>query len=166
MLHGIGQSFLYNPKERKPEFGDRTLDTSPLKSITILWRSANSLHQLLIPPTTPRYSSFEVLRIFGGEETGRAWECINYSEHKFESLPESQWRYFVIAFTGSNATIVEIERSLSIASCDIKIAFTLMKGPFGDSNHPTLIFDPGRFFYLLQGEHRVLSRKCRISSCT
>jgi hypothetical protein len=93
----------------------------------------------------------EVFRIFGGEETGIAWECINYSEHKFESLPESQWRYFVIAFTGSNATIVEIERALSIASCDIKIAFTLMKGPFGNSNHPTLIFDPGRFFYLLRG---------------
>ncbi len=79
------------------------------------------------------------------------WE-FDRSEGKFERLPESRWRYFVIPFTAPNATITEIERTLTIATCDIKIGFTLMKGPLRHvTNQPTIVFDPGRLFHLLQG---------------
>lgn len=58
----------------------------------------------------------------------------------------------MIVFPGSNATIAEIERALSIATCDVKIGFTLMKGPLAHiARHPTILFDPGRLFHLLQG---------------
>src|ERR1700733_10691442 len=49
------------------------------------------------------------------------WECDGSEDGKYERLPESRWRYFVIAFTGSNTTIAEIERTLTIATYDIKI---------------------------------------------
>src|SRR5277367_6277721 len=42
-------------------------------------------------------------------------------------IPEDKWRYFVIAFEGSNSTVAEIERALCIAPFDVKIGFTLLQ---------------------------------------
>ena len=93
----------------------------------------------------------EVCKDFGATHW-TAWECEGYQDRKYERLPESRWRYFVIAFTASHTTITEIERTLTIATCGIKIGFTLMKGPFrGVTNQPTIVFDPARLFHLLQG---------------
>lgn len=82
-----------------------------------------------------------------------SWECDRSEDGKYERLPESRWRYFVIAFTGlEHTTIAEIERTLTIATCDIKIGFTLMKGPLRHvTTHPTIVFYPSRLFHLLQG---------------
>jgi hypothetical protein len=81
-----------------------------------------------------------------------SWECDRSEDGKYERLPESRWRYFVIAFTASNTANAEVERTLTIATCDIKIGFTLLKGPFRHvTSHPTIVFDPGRLFHLLEG---------------
>jgi len=63
-----------------------------------------------------------------------------------KSLPEDQWRYFVIAFEGSNSTMVEIERALSIASFELKIGFTLLQEVIPARGAPWLIYHPGRLF--------------------
>jgi hypothetical protein len=63
-----------------------------------------------------------------------------------EHLPESEWRYFVIAFDGSNSTIAEIEHSLCIAPFELKIAFTLMPEAFPTQKNPTLTYGPPRLF--------------------
>jgi hypothetical protein len=95
----------------------------------------------------------EVFKDYGPDPSWVAWECAKLPKGKYKQLPEDQWRYFVITFAGSNATMVEIERTLSIALVDVKIAFTLLTRPFPKrpSYHPTIIFEPGRLFYFLQG---------------
>lgn len=79
-----------------------------------------------------------------------AWQCVRLEDGQYQNLPTEEWRYFVISFKGSNDTIVEIERALCIAPCEIKIGFTLLTGPFRDIVAPTLVFDPGRLFHLLR----------------
>ena len=65
-------------------------------------------------------------------------------------LPEDQWRYFVIAFEGSNSTIAEIERALCIAPFELKIGFTLLN-EVHPSLGPALIYQPARLFSQARG---------------
>jgi hypothetical protein len=67
-------------------------------------------------------------------------------------LPEDQWRYFVVGFEGSNASIAELEQVLSIAPMELKLGFTLLRSAFAGqtAKTPTLIFDPGRLFSQVQ----------------
>ncbi len=67
------------------------------------------------------------------------------------TLPEDQWRFFVIAFDGSNSTITEIERTLCIAPYELKIGFTLLNGVFPGKVRPMLIYHPARLFSQLHG---------------
>jgi hypothetical protein len=64
----------------------------------------------------------------------------------YKSLPQEEWRYFVIAFDGSNSTVVEVERALSIAAFEIKIAFTILPQIFPGRKTPILIYSPPRLF--------------------
>ena len=45
-----------------------------------------------------------------------------------EGLPESEWRYFVIAFRGSNHTIASIREASEIAPVELEILFTVVNG--------------------------------------
>lgn len=58
-------------------------------------------------------------------------------------LPAKQWRYFVIAFEGSNKTILEIEQALSILPQELKIGFTILKEVLPGAKAPTLIYQSG-----------------------
>ena len=78
------------------------------------------------------------------------WQCVRLEDGQYQNLPAEEWRYFVISFKGSNDTIVEIERALCMAPCEIKIGFTLLTGPFRDIEAPTIVFSPGRLFHLLR----------------
>jgi hypothetical protein len=66
----------------------------------------------------------------------------------YAKIPARQWRYFVIAFTGSNDTSSQIERTLSITPLELKIGFTLLREAF--PNAPMLIFSPARLFAQVQ----------------
>lgn len=86
-----------------------------------------------------------------------AWECrkIRKPQEKnawtYTRLAEDKWRYYVIAFSGLNATIADIEQGLSIAPFELKIGFTLLKGfREKDDKHATLIFPPSRLFRYLR----------------
>ena len=92
----------------------------------------------------------DILGDYGAERISwYPWECAKSADGKFTKLPEDQWRYFVIAFTGPTATIEEIQYALSIAPLDIRIAFTLMSRPFPNKG-PGLLFNPGRLFNSVQ----------------
>ncbi len=82
-----------------------------------------------------------------------SWECDKSEDGEYRRLPEKRWRYFVISFEAASAsTLPEIERTLAIATCEIKTGFILTKGPFRHvTTHPTIAFDPGRLFHLIQG---------------
>lgn len=54
-------------------------------------------------------------------------------------LPEAEWRYFVIAFRGSNAAFVELQPAFDLATVELEIAFTATRSEFvrlGLSFHP------------------------------
>lgn len=70
------------------------------------------------------------------------------------TLPEDQWRFFVIAFEGSNSTIAEIERVLCIAPFELKIGFTLLNGVIPGKVRPMLIYQPARLFSQLHRAQR------------
>jgi hypothetical protein len=61
-------------------------------------------------------------------------------------LPADQWRYFVIAFKGTNETITEIERAICVAAPELKIGFTLLHQVFPGKTTPMLIYSAGRLF--------------------
>jgi hypothetical protein len=65
-------------------------------------------------------------------------------------IPEDKWRYFVIAFEGSNSTVAEIERALCIAPFELKIGFTLLQEVFPGNIRPMLIYHPARLFSLVR----------------
>ena len=65
-------------------------------------------------------------------------------------LPSRQWRYFVIAFEGSNKGVVELERALCLLPQELKIGFTLLREVLVGTTAPTLIYHTGRLFSELQ----------------
>jgi hypothetical protein len=74
------------------------------------------------------------------------WEQRTVEGGSLESMPEAEWRYFVISFQGSNHVLLDIEEAFSVARAELKIGFTVLKSP-GRSG---LMFDPGRLFHLLE----------------
>jgi hypothetical protein len=51
-------------------------------------------------------------------------------------LPEGQWRYFVIAFTGSPTVIYDLQAAFDLSSVELEIAFTITyPGPHGLPGH-------------------------------
>jgi hypothetical protein len=78
------------------------------------------------------------------------WEC--QWPHRggvVERLPEEQWRYFVIAFEGTNHTINSLQQAMDVPPVELEIAFTILR----DRVTPPGIgftWSPGRLFHLLQ----------------
>jgi hypothetical protein len=70
------------------------------------------------------------------------WEQRTMEGGSVESMPEAEWRYFVISFQDSNNVLLEIEEAFSVARVELKIGFTILRS-FGGVG---LMFDPGRFF--------------------
>ncbi len=93
----------------------------------------------------------DVLTNYAGITSWSAWQGGEIIKNKNNStsrspLPEDQWRYFVIAFKGTNETITEIERALSITPLELKIGFTLLHEVFPRRTTPMLIYNAGRLF--------------------
>lgn len=61
-----------------------------------------------------------------------------------EILPEKEWRYFVIAFAGNNASVENIQTASDLAPLELEIAFTIIHEGAG------LVWHPGRLFHVLQ----------------
>ncbi len=66
-----------------------------------------------------------------------------------ELLPEAEWRYFVIAFRGSNATMAELKTAFDIAPVELEAGFTVVNSIEDDSTVGGVIWNEERLFHVL-----------------
>ena len=78
--------------------------------------------------------------------TTSPWDNRRRDDGNIELLPESEWRYFVISFQGTNDTLVELEEVFSLLPFEPKIGFTVVHV----QGVPGLLWHPGRWFNLLE----------------
>jgi hypothetical protein len=71
-------------------------------------------------------------------------------EGRVEPLPEDEWRYFVIAFQGTNQTLEELAAVFSLAPLELKIAFTVLQMRVADHASRGLISHASRLFHQLE----------------
>lgn len=64
-----------------------------------------------------------------------------------ERLPESEWRYFVIALEESDNTIGELQRAFDLAHLELELGFTVLKLA---GRHAGVTWNPPRLFHVLQ----------------
>jgi hypothetical protein len=93
----------------------------------------------------------DVLTNSTGITSWSAWQGGEVVKNKNNStsrspLPESQWRYFIVAFQGTNEIVTEIERALCVTPLELKIGFTLLHQVFPGKVTPMLIYNAGRLF--------------------
>src|SRR6266849_2023591 len=72
-----------------------------------------------------------------------------HSGGNIELLPEAEWRYFVIAFKGSNATLAELESAFDLQPLEVEVGFTVVYSEFGGAPVRGVIWHPGRLFHVL-----------------
>ena len=109
-------------------------------------RRANAVEVAAIQNVLTGYQTVTSWSAWQGGETARNR---NGSTSRVP-LPADQWRYFVIEFQGSNATIAGIERALCIAPLELKIGFTLLHEALPGTGAPVLLYHVGRLFSQLQ----------------
>lgn len=73
-----------------------------------------------------------------------------YQPGNFEHLPESKWRYFVIAFRGFNPTVPALEEAFDLAPLELEVGFTVLFGKRGGGICPILSLNAGRVFHVLE----------------
>jgi len=73
-----------------------------------------------------------------------------YESGPLKPLPEAEWRYFVIAFSGSNATEAELERAFDLAPIELEAGFTVLNHVLGTSQATGVMWLPGRLFHVLE----------------
>lgn len=72
------------------------------------------------------------------------WESSWPEKHgEIEQLPESEWRYFVIAFRGTNTTLLDIETAADLATVEPEVGFTVLPP------HAFAVDSPGRYYQTL-----------------
>jgi len=55
------------------------------------------------------------------------WEFRADPEGHVVPIPETEWKYFVIAFQGSNSTVADIEEALLLAPLELRVGFTAIR---------------------------------------
>lgn len=68
---------------------------------------------------------------------------------KVHVLPPDEWRFFVIAFSGTNEKMVELEQAFVLAPGEIKVAFTCVGFPGIPDGLPGAIWHPDRLLHAL-----------------
>jgi hypothetical protein len=74
-----------------------------------------------------------------------------------EYLPESEWRYFVIAFRESNVTLEQLENALDLAPLELEVAFTVLFFDGSGGTIPCPTWNPGRLLHILEDAYRTKS---------
>jgi len=74
------------------------------------------------------------------------WEIALPRTGAIQQLPESEWRYFVVAFIGSNDILNRLQEALDLASLELEIGFTVQ----GNIPGLGLNYYPGRLFHVLE----------------
>ena len=67
-------------------------------------------------------------------------------------LPASEWRYFVIAFKGTNQTVAELECTFDLSRLELEVGFIALRSAAsgGLSRRHGVLQRPGRLFHVLE----------------
>lgn len=63
-----------------------------------------------------------------------------------ELMPETEWRYYVLAFRGTNSTFADIEHASSLMPLELEFGFSVLYHVVGDSDSPGFMRSPGALF--------------------
>jgi hypothetical protein len=77
--------------------------------------------------------------------SGLTWQKrLSLPAGPIEILPDAEWRYFVIAFEGTNQALIDLELASCVASFEMEVGFTFMTdhlaNPAGVGWHPDRLF--------------------------
>ena len=79
------------------------------------------------------------------------WECRWPSGGgQRDSPPASEWRYFVIAFRGTNDTVEGLGKAFDLASLELELAFTIHHITVRGNTGRGLFWHPARLFHQLE----------------
>ena len=153
-----GTSAVVYPKGQRPAFYavphsfSFVLNIARLKNISSDAALLASGHKLRRATEVEMAAIREALTTFAATSSFSAWQSgkpiVTDNKTTYSRIPARQWRYFVIAFTGSNDIVSQLERALSIAPLELKIGFTLLREAFPTA--PMLIYSPARLFTQVQ----------------
>jgi hypothetical protein len=92
-----------------------------------------------------------ITSLFANHASGGLWETHGpkSGQSKFVKLPQRQWRYFVIEFSGGNQEVELLEKALSISSCRLDVGFILSVASFRGRKLPVCLYSPPRLFQSL-----------------
>ena len=79
------------------------------------------------------------------------WECQwPHPGGTIGLLPQEEWRYFVIAFKGSNGTIAELESAFDLAPLELEVGLRFVYHEVGGQVGHGVVWQPGRMFHVLE----------------
>jgi hypothetical protein len=78
------------------------------------------------------------------------WKHRTGADGQWETIPEKQWRYFVIGFQGTNQTLEELAAVFSLAPLELKVGFTIVHIPNMGRAASGVISNSSRLFQLLE----------------
>jgi len=78
------------------------------------------------------------------------WECQwPHPGGTIGFLPPEEWRYFVVAFRGSNSTAAELESAFDLAPVELEVGLTVVYHEFDGQVGHGVVWQPGRTFHVL-----------------
>jgi hypothetical protein len=101
----------------------------------------------------------EILAENNGRMGGRyfyPWEMVDKGGGFFDDAPEEDWKYFVIAFYGTNEGMNSLEQALVLLDASLRIGFTVMTW----GRQRALHLAAGRLFQSLQENSRAIQANC------
>ena len=73
-----------------------------------------------------------------------------YQGGTLELLPEGDWRYYVIAFRGTNVTLNRLQAAMDLAPMELEIGFTFLYDLDMPLLGPGMLWNAGRLFHVLE----------------
>jgi len=77
------------------------------------------------------------------------WEYQLPVQGRLVRIPESEWRYFIICFQGTNTTLSELEEIFTFSPLELRVAFTVVSSGVSGASEGW-IMHPGRFAQYLE----------------
>lgn len=59
----------------------------------------------------------------------RFWEFREIADRRLERLPQAEWRYFVVAFEGTNQVMLDLTLVFHLAPLELRVGFEIMEYP-------------------------------------
>lgn len=75
--------------------------------------------------------------------------CWPHQGGTVEILPETEWRYFVIAFKGFNATMNNLQYAFDLAPLELEVGFTILHSDVAGQPDYTVNWNERRLFHVL-----------------